>query len=321
MPVEPLQFHAGRRQAMEAHAAVDRSDRCVHPLVAEHPAEVGFVVFEFQVFVQLHLQHHVDGLIEQAALNRVVVVLQEHFHRLFRLFELLQGEVDQQLQFQDRQLTPSGVVVKFDADQRGDVGVIVQLTFDQTLYQTLQFGFVQAMQIQDVGAEEQRLVGVIPDQIVDRIDLRIIRHQDAAGRCADVFIHRHVGFFAHAFENAEQRRGFLGVGVFTLAGEVPLDEFVIRLGTEEAPRHHAAGVDEVLDEVIRLGHSMPFKRRLGQVVEAFETTALQQFGQAAFQRHFQARVRAERGEHTAGARIHQRDAHHRELTAQGRILH
>ncbi|MNO99151.1 hypothetical protein D3C76_909160 [compost metagenome] len=176
------------------------------------------------------------------------------------------------------------------------------------------------MQIEDVLAEEQRLVGVVPDQVVHRINFRVVRHQDAAGRCADVLIHRHVHFLAHAFENAEQGRGFLGIGVFTLAGEVPLDEFVVRLGTEEAPRHHAAGIDEVLDEVVRLGHRMTFKGRQGQVIEAFEAAALQQLRQAAFQRHFQARVRAERGEYTAGARVHQGDAHHREFAAQGRIL-
>ena len=76
----------------------------------------------------------------------------------------------------------------------------------------------------------------------------------------------------------------------------------------------------MLDEVVRLGHGLTGEGRLRQVVQAFETAALQQLGQAAFQRHFQARVRAERGEHAAGARVHQGHAHHRELTAQRRIL-
>ncbi|MNY18215.1 hypothetical protein D3C86_1515820 [compost metagenome] len=147
----------------------------------------------------------------------------------------MQGEINQQFQFQDRQLTPSGVVVEFDADQRGDVGVVIQFTVFQTLDQCFEAGLVQAVQVQNVSAEKQGFIGVIPNQIVERIDLRIIRHQNAAGGGTDVFIHRHVRFLAHVFENAEQRRGFLGIGVFTLAGEVPLDEFVVGAGTEEAP--------------------------------------------------------------------------------------
>jgi hypothetical protein len=45
--------------------------------VAEHAAEVGFVVVQFQLIVQFHFQHDVQGLVEQTALDRVVVVLQE----------------------------------------------------------------------------------------------------------------------------------------------------------------------------------------------------------------------------------------------------
>ncbi len=321
VPVQPFQLHARRRQTIEPHTAIHRPNRRVHPLVAKHPAEVHFVVRQFQVFVQLHLQHRIHSLIEQAALDGVVVVLLEHLHQFLGFFELLQGQINQQLQFQDGQLTPRRIVIELDADQGGDVGVVVQFAFHQALNQPLQFRFVEAMQVQDVLAEKQRLVGVVPDQVVDRVDLRIVGHQDAAGGRADVLVHRHVDFLAHAFEDAEQGGGFLGIGVFTLAGEVPFDELVIRLRAEEAPRHHAAGVDEVLDKVVRFGHRMAFKRRLRQIVQAFKAAALQQFGEAAFQRHFQAWVRAERGEYAAGAWVHQRHAHHREFTAQGRILH
>ncbi|MCY1172506.1 hypothetical protein D9M73_126410 [compost metagenome] len=76
----------------------------------------------------------------------------------------------------------------------------------------------------------------------------------------------------------------------------------------------------MLDEVVRLSHRLTFEGRLRQIVQAFETAALQQLRQAAFQRHFQAWVRAERGKHATGTRVHQGDAHHRELPAQRRIL-
>ena len=76
----------------------------------------------------------------------------------------------------------------------------------------------------------------------------------------------------------------------------------------------------MLDEVVRLGQRQAVEGRLRQVVEPFEAAALQQFGEAALQRHFQARVGAEGGEHAAGARVHQGHAHHREFTAERGIL-
>ncbi|MNI70205.1 hypothetical protein D3C73_1260050 [compost metagenome] len=91
------------------------------------------------------------------------------------------------------------------------------------------------MQVEDVFAEEQGLVGVVPDQVVDRVDFRVVRHQDAAGRGAQVLVHRHVGFLAHVLQNAKQGGGLIGIGIFALAREIPLDELVFGLGTEEAP--------------------------------------------------------------------------------------
>jgi hypothetical protein len=140
VPVEPFQFHARRRQAVEAHAAVHRAHHRVHPRVAEHAAEIGLVIVQFQLVVQQHLQHHVQGLVEQSALDRVFVVLQEGFHLFLRGFKLLQGEIDQQLQFQDRQLAPGRVFVKLDADQGDDVGVIVELAVFQAFQQGFQAG-------------------------------------------------------------------------------------------------------------------------------------------------------------------------------------
>ena len=76
----------------------------------------------------------------------------------------------------------------------------------------------------------------------------------------------------------------------------------------------------MLDEVVRLGYRLTFEGRLWQIVKPLKAAALQQLGQAALQRHFQARVRPERSEHPTGTRVHQGHAHHRELTAQRRIL-
>ena len=78
-----------------------------------------------------------------------------------------------------------------------------------------------------------------------------------------------------------------------MAREVPLDKFEISLGAEKAPRHDTAGVDEVFYKVVGLSDGIALKGGLWQIVEAFKAAALQQLGQAALQRHFKARVRAE----------------------------
>ena len=95
MPVQPLQLHAGRRQAIEAHAAVHRAQRRVHAHIAVHAAEIGDVIAKLQLVVEHHFQHHVQRLVEQLALDGVVVVLQEGADQLVGCLELVQGEVDQ----------------------------------------------------------------------------------------------------------------------------------------------------------------------------------------------------------------------------------
>jgi ribosomal protein S12 methylthiotransferase accessory factor len=64
VPVQPFQLHAGRRQTIEAHVALHRANHRIHPLIAKHATEVGFVIRQFQVIVQLHLQHRIHRLIE-----------------------------------------------------------------------------------------------------------------------------------------------------------------------------------------------------------------------------------------------------------------
>ncbi|MPN18653.1 hypothetical protein SDC9_166015 [bioreactor metagenome] len=176
------------------------------------------------------------------------------------------------------------------------------------------------MQVEDVFAKGQRLVGVVPDQVVDRVDFRVAGHQDAAGVGAKLVVDGDVHLLAHLGEDAEQRGGLIGVGVLAVTGEIPFDEVVIGFGAEEAPGDDAAGVDEVLDEVVRLGDGLAFEGGPGQVVDALEAAALQQLGEAALQRHFQAGMRAEGGEDAAGARVHQGHAHHRELAAERGVL-
>src|SRR5450830_1137079 len=178
VPVEPFELHTRWRQAEEAHAAVHCPQYRVHPGIAKHPTEVGNIVVQFQVVIELHFQHHTQGLVKQAALDRVVVVLQESRHLLLRLLELLQGQIDQQLQLKNRKLPPVRILIKFDTDQGGDIGVLIELIVFQAIKQCRQRGIVQTMQVQNIGTEQQRLVRVIPDQILYRVDFRIIGHKN-----------------------------------------------------------------------------------------------------------------------------------------------
>ena len=173
------------------------------------------------------------------------------------------------------------------------------------------------MQIKNVFPELQRHVGVVPHQVFYRVDLRVARHQDTAHRRTQIIEAGYVALLAHIREHLEQGGRFFFVG----AGEIPLDKIVVGFGTEEAPGHHPAGVDKVLNVVVRLSHRHGVEGGGGQVVQALETAALQQFGQAALQRYVEAGVGAKGGKHAAGFRVHQGYAHHRELAAKGGILH
>ena len=316
MPVEPFQAHAGWRQAEEAHAAIYRSHRGVHARIAEHPPEVDLVVFQIHVVIQQDFKHHIQRLIKQPTFDRVVVVLQESTDEFLCVLKLFQRQVNQQFQFQHCQLAPDRVVVKLNANQCGDVTVVIQLVVFQTFKQLCQAGIVQAVQIEDVGAKQKRLVGVVPYQIFQRIHLRVTRHQNPAGGCAQLVVDGHVRLFAHVFEDAKQFGSFLRVGVFAFARKIPLDKIEVGLGAEEAPGDHAAGINEVLNEVIGLRHGIAVEGRARQIVQPFKAPTLQQFGQAAFQGDLQAGVGAERGKYPACAGVHQSDAHHGVFPAQ-----
>ena len=91
MPVEAFELGAGRREAVKADAAIDRAERGVHPLFTKHAAEVDHKLFQLQLIIQHHFQHHINCLIKQTALDRVVVELQEGLNQFFRFVILLQS--------------------------------------------------------------------------------------------------------------------------------------------------------------------------------------------------------------------------------------
>ena len=88
-----------------------RSARCRPLSPTRCPSEgyqtsggIELVIVEFQLIIEQHLEHHIQGLIKQSALDGVVVVLQEAAHPLVRFFQLLQGEGNQPPQLADGQL-------------------------------------------------------------------------------------------------------------------------------------------------------------------------------------------------------------------------
>ena len=91
---------------------------------------------------------------------------------------------------------------------------------------------------------------------------------------------------------------FAQPGIVLLGGaaEVPVGELEIRRVAEKFPADDAAGIDEVNFQVLRIGDFFQVEARLGEAAQRIQRAALQQFGERAFQRDFEARMRAEAGE-------------------------
>ena len=96
------------------------------------------------------------------------------------------------------------------------------------------------MQVENVFAEQQSFVGVVPNQIFNRINFGIAWHQNSAGHGTQLVVNGGVHLFAHALQNAKQVSGLVSIGCGTLACKVPLYKFVVGLSAKEAPRHNAA---------------------------------------------------------------------------------
>jgi hypothetical protein len=94
--VQAFQLHAGWRQAVETDAAIHGTENRIHAGITEHPAEVGDVIVQLHVVAEDDFQHGAHGLIEQAAVDGIVVVLQESADQFLRFFKVLQGKIDQQ---------------------------------------------------------------------------------------------------------------------------------------------------------------------------------------------------------------------------------
>ena len=98
MPVKAFKFHAGGGESIKAHGALHGAYDGIHPCIAKHATEVHGIVFECEVWVEQNFKHAIHCLVEQAALDRVVVVLQEGADEFVCFFKLFQGQMDQQLQ-------------------------------------------------------------------------------------------------------------------------------------------------------------------------------------------------------------------------------
>ena len=171
------------------------------------------------------------------------------------------------------------------------------------------------MQVQNVFTEQQGFVGVVPNQIFDGINFGIARDQNSASHRTQLVVHSGIDLFAHARQNTQQTVRFFHIGCAALARKVPRYKLIIGCGAEEAPRHNAAGVNEMLYKIVGLGHGVAFKCGWRQIVQALKTATLQKFCQAALQCHFHAGVRTEGRKHAACFRVHQSDAHDRINTA------
>ena len=75
----------------------------------------------------------------------------------------LQCEAYEQFKLQNGELAPDRILIKLHTDQGNNGLVIIDLAFFQPLNQILQRLIVQPMQVENIFAVIQCLVGVVPD--------------------------------------------------------------------------------------------------------------------------------------------------------------
>ena len=238
--VEPVEREVGFDQAVESHFTRNAAAYRIEGFLAEHSAQVFAEVAKVQVLVKRDFQNGVHRLVEQCAFGRVVVVLQEIADQLEGCVELAEREVDEQFEFENGELAPDRVLVELDADQGFDVGVVVELAFFQAFHQAAQRRVIEAMQAEDIFAVIQSLVGVVPDQVFERVHLGVAGDKDATGD-TEVGKFGHVGFFPQRLQDTEQTLALFGVA----AREIPFAESEVVPGAEEAPQDYAGRVDVV----------------------------------------------------------------------------
>ena len=77
--------------------------------------------------------------------------------------------------------------------------------------------------------------------------------------------------------------------------EIPINKGVIRCRAEEIPVNHAARINKVNFQILRIGNLFTVKAGGGKAFQPINRPTLQQLGQGPFQGHFKAGMRPKAG--------------------------
>ncbi len=175
----------------------------------------------------------------------------------------------------------------------------------------------QFRQAGDVGAQRNAHTVVLVFEFVHRIDFAHPGHEDAAGVNAELGEVGNIDLMALGVQ-----RGHRPVVILFGGGaEVPVGKVEVGRTAQKLPRQHAAGIDEVDFQVLRIGDLVTVEAGSGKSGQRVERAALQQFGEGAFQRDLEMRVRAKAGEAALIAGVQQGDVHHRVAPAERSVFH
>ena len=182
-----------------------------------------------------------------------------------------EGEREQQLDLADADVGPGRVGVGREADQHRDQAVVGEFEFDDEVEQFGAFVVGEFGQARECGADQVADTVVLELEFFNRINFGDARHQDAAGVDAEVGEVGDVEFVPFGVQRVDRPVVIL-VGGGT---EIPVDEVEIRRVVQESPGNHAAGIDEVDFQVLRVGDFGLIEAGGGEARQRIERPALQ----------------------------------------------
>ena len=220
------------------------------------------------------------------------------------------------LELAHAQVAPERVVARSQTDQRGHQALVGQARFVECVKQITALLLVKVAQVANRFAQGVGDAVVLPLQVFQRVNLGHAGHDDAAG------IDAQVGEVGHIDVVAQGVDGILQPGVILrrAGAEVPVAKGEVAFGSKKVPTDDAAGIDEMDFQVGCAGHLVQIQTRGRKAAQRVQGAALQQFGERALQRHFQARVRAKTRKAALVVRVEQGHVHDRKLPAQRSVL-
>ena len=267
------------------------------------------------VFVQVH--QSLDAAIHAAAIGVELVELADPLAAFDDRIDVADHQREQGLELAHAQLGPERVLARRQADQRRHRALVGELAVGEGVEQVGALVVIEVGEVQHGLAQGVADAVVLELELVDRVDLGHARHQHAAGVDAERGEFGHIHVVTFGMQRIEQPGMVFGGG----GAEVPVVEGEVGFGAEEVPGDDSARVHKVDLQVLRAGDLVEIEARLGEAAQRIQRAALQELGERALERDFEARMGAEAGEAALVLRVEQGDVHHRIPAAQRGVLH